>query len=37
MERMVKTVKDKIRLLESRADSEQPVLFVDGFSIFGWK
>lgn len=37
MDRMVETVKDRIKLLEGRADSEQKVLFVDGFSIFGWK
>ena len=37
MDRMVETVKDQIKLLEGRANNEQPILFVDGFSIFGWK
>ena len=34
---MVETVRDKIKLLEGRTHAEQPVLFVDGFCIFGWK
>ena len=37
MDKMVKTVEMRIKRLEEQTNNEQAVLFVDGFSMFGWK
>ena len=37
MDKMVATVKYRINQLQARNDAKPAVLFVEGFSIFGWK